>query len=91
MPKFAKGERVVIDGSLIATIQTYDEANDRIAYVSVPPGGGTNTTYGHISQTRVERLVTTEEVLKHSDELSAVFESAGEDEPTDEITGSASL
>lgn len=58
MAKFNTGDRVLINGNLVATIQTYDENNDRIAYVSVPPGGGTDTVYGHISQTRVEHLVT---------------------------------
>lgn len=57
MPKFNPGDKVLINGSLVATIQTYSEENDRIAYVSTPPGGGTDTTYGHISQTRVQLLV----------------------------------
>jgi len=87
MAKFAKGERVIIDGSLIATIQSYNEDSGIVAYVSVPPGGGTNTTYGHISQTRVERLVV-ESAPEESVEVAPV--EANEDS-TDEITGSSSL
>lgn len=57
MSKFNPGDKVLINGALVAVIQTYSEENDRIAYVSTPPGGGTDTTYGHISQTRVQLLV----------------------------------
>lgn len=56
MSKFQKGDQVLINGSLLATIQSYNEDNDRITYVSVPFGGGTDTTTAHISQTRVEPL-----------------------------------
>lgn len=64
MAKFNAGDKVLINGALVATIQTYDEDNDRIAYVSVPPGGGTDTTYGHISQTRVQHLVSEAEAVQ---------------------------
>lgn len=62
MSKFNTGDKVIINGALVAEILTYDEGSDRIAYVT-SVGGGTNTVYDHISKTRVDAFptLTTEE------------------------------
>lgn len=70
MSKFKAGDRVVVNGALVAEILTYDEASNVVAYVS-QVGGGTDTTYGHISNTKIERLVTDREVEEGDDRTEA--------------------
>jgi len=55
-PKFVQGDKVLVNGSLVAEIETYDEDLNVVRYTS-HVGGGTDTTTGHISQTRIEHLV----------------------------------
>lgn len=55
MSEFNVGDLVMVNGGIVATIHTYDAENDRLVYVS-EVGGGTDTTYGHISQTRLTLL-----------------------------------
>lgn len=89
MPKFDKGDWVLVNGSVVAEIHTYDEDNDRLVYVH-EVGGGTNTVYGHISQTRLQRMVRDVEAEdEDATEDGAVTVTASPDE--DEITSSESL
>lgn len=88
MSKFQSGDKVLINGALVATIQTYSEANNIVTYASRPPGGGTDTTTAHISQTRIERLVTETVAVPVEDDAQ---EESVELLPQDEITGSSSL
>lgn len=92
MAKFQKGDKVLVNGNLVATIQTYSEANNIVTYVSTPPGGGTDTATGHISQTRIEHLVSERVVVPVEEEEAVHAEAAVLDSlHADEITGSASL
>jgi hypothetical protein len=52
--KFSAGDKVIVNGNLVAEILLWDEDADRLTFVTVPAGGGTDTVYGHISQYRVE-------------------------------------
>lgn len=54
--KFVAGDRVLVNGSLAAVIETYDADLDVVRYTSTA-GGGTDTTTGHVSQTRIEHLI----------------------------------
>lgn len=56
MSKFNAGDRIIVNGNLVATIQSFDEENDRLVFVVTPAGGGSETVYGHISQHRLELL-----------------------------------
>ena len=54
--KFQAGDKVLVNGSLVAEIETYDEELNVVRYTA-QVGGGSDTTTGHISQTRIEHLV----------------------------------
>lgn len=58
MSEFNPGDRVLVNGNLVATIQNYDADNNLVVLVSTPPGGGEDRLTAHISQTRLEHLVT---------------------------------
>lgn len=51
---FNKGDKVLVNGALVATIEVYDETVNQLVYSVLLPGGATDTTYGHISNTRLE-------------------------------------
>ena len=53
MSKFQKGQQVIVNGGLIATIESYDESLNLLTY-SPSVQGGTNTVYAHISHTQLE-------------------------------------
>ena len=55
MSKFNKGDKVLVNHSLVATILTYDEDSNNLVFVA-RVGGGTDTTYAHISNTHLELL-----------------------------------
>lgn len=50
---FHKGDLVRVNG-LEATIEVYDEVVNQLVYSTPLPGGATNTTYGHISNSSIE-------------------------------------
>lgn len=53
---FNVGDRVLVNGGLVATIKVYDEVVNQLVYTTELPGGATNDTYGHISNTNLELL-----------------------------------
>lgn len=57
MSRFQKGDKVLVDGNLVAEIHTWDEPNNRLVLQVNMRGGSTNLIYGHISQYKVERLM----------------------------------
>ena len=57
MAAFNVGDKVLINGGLVAEITTYDEPNNLIVYVTNSDGAGaTDTTTAHISLTRIQPL-----------------------------------
>lgn len=56
MSKFNPGDKVVVNGGLIATIESYDESLNLLTY-SHGVHGGTNTVYAHISHTDIQPFV----------------------------------
>lgn len=68
MSEFKPGDRVLVDFSLVAEIQTYDTDSDRLVIVS-RAGGSENTIYGHISNTRLEHLPESTPVVGTGDEV----------------------
>lgn len=53
---FAAGQRVLVNGGVVATIEFYDEALNVIRWVTETPSGQRDVTTAHVSQTRLERL-----------------------------------
>jgi hypothetical protein len=93
MSKFNVGDQVLVNGAVVAEITTYDEQADRLVYV-VSVGGGTDTVYGHISNTRLQRLVsvaTGEDAEDEAPEPSADDTQEIPAVPADEFTTSESL
>jgi hypothetical protein len=59
------GERVIVNGGLVATVESVNVEGDRVVYVSRPPGGGTNTHSEHLSQVHFESLEPELPLPKH--------------------------
>jgi len=55
-PLFARGDKVVVNGGVLATIENYDVEADRVVFVTTPSGGGTDTTTAHISNTKLDKV-----------------------------------
>ena len=53
---FNPGDKVLIGGNLLAEIVVYDEQSNSLVYKHTPAGGGSDTVYAHVSNTRVEAL-----------------------------------
>ncbi|MGZ4556815.1 MAG: hypothetical protein ACXVXZ_13910 [Mycobacteriaceae bacterium] len=68
MSKFNPGDKVLVDGNFIAEIVSYAPEVDRLAFVQ-RQGGGDNTTYGHISQYRLEHFPPREEEPTQDEQL----------------------
>lgn len=58
MSRFVQGDKVLVDGNLVAEVQVWDEENNRLVLRVHMKGGSTNDIYGHISSYNVERLVS---------------------------------
>jgi hypothetical protein len=56
-PAFAAGDKVLVNGTLVAEIDYYDESNDVLRYIT-KANSQTNVTTAHVSQTRLEHLVS---------------------------------
>lgn len=56
MSEFKKGDKVLVNGALVATIEVYDTDVNQLVYSSELPGGATDTAYGHVSNTRLELI-----------------------------------
>lgn len=85
MSKFNKGDKVVINRAQIATIHTYDEDLNFLAFELTHGGGSTEVVYGHVSQYDIEHLVTPAVTAPGVEDEPA--ETAAEDDgPTDEYT-----
>ena len=50
------GDKVLIDGAQIAVIESYNVEANLVTYTTGLAGGGSNTVYAHISNTRIEDL-----------------------------------
>ncbi len=95
MPKFIKGDKVLVNGSQVAVVDVYDEGSGQLVLVQELAGNATNTIYGPIGSYRLEHLIRPAEgsILRPGEEA----EESTEVEPTvsvtkgDEITTSAFL
>ena len=58
-PKFKKGDKVLINGGIVATIVTYDADPDAniLVYETQLAGGATDTATAHVNNTRIEPFV----------------------------------
>ena len=56
MTDLKPGTRVLVNGGLLATLQSYDEAGGSAVYVVDLPGGGTDTHTARIANTIIEPL-----------------------------------
>jgi hypothetical protein len=65
MSDFKVGDKVLINGGVIATITVYNELADRVVWEAPLRGGATDTGSGHISNTNIEHLAnqTVESVI----------------------------
>ena len=54
--KYKVGDKVLIDGAQIAVIDSYNVEANLVTYTTGLAGGGSNTVYAHISNTRIEDL-----------------------------------
>lgn len=82
MAEFNAGDKVLVNGNLVAEIHTYNKEADRLVYV-VNQNGGTNHFYGHVSNTRLQHLVHDVEAVP---DLDAGSDEAAEDDSDDEGT-----
>lgn len=55
MSQFQSGDRVLLNGSLVVELESYDEENNRFIALN-RVGGGTNRISDHISTNRFESL-----------------------------------
>ena len=55
-PERKAGDKVLIDGAQIAVIDSYNVEANLVTYTTGLAGGGLNTVYAHISNTRIEDL-----------------------------------
>lgn len=55
---FIEGDRVIVNNGIVATINVYDEENNRLVYTH-EVGGGTNVVYDHITGNKLEYLTGT--------------------------------
>ena len=53
-PKFSEGDKVLVNGGLVAEIVRYDELANVLVYKHNLPSGGTDSVYAHVSNTRLE-------------------------------------
>lgn len=82
--KFKPGDKVIVNHGVVATIVSYNTQANRLVY-EITQGGGTNTVYGHISNTHLVGIdlpsvadLTTEEPAVEPDEDESSEDSEGE-------------
>lgn len=63
---FQPGDKVVINRGVIAEIVVYDTEANRLVYKH-EVGGGTNTVYGHISNTQIDAFPSAPAVVEDAD------------------------
>lgn len=83
--KFEAGQRVLVNGGLVATIITYDEQAN-VVVVEHPVGGSRNTITLHISNTTLEPLGETAPA-----DGSVLYAEPEVAEPTDDADESADI
>lgn len=96
-PKFKRGDKVLVNGGVVATIVRYVPDADLVVWEAPVSGGATDTTTGHISNTHIEALAgqTVEDVAAQAPPKSkrnAVTNDSGADvaQPTIEPGGDES-
>lgn len=57
MSKFNSGDRVLVNGSLVATVKVYDEGSGQLVLVQELGGGAINEIYGPIPSYNLQHLV----------------------------------
>ena len=55
---YSKGDKVLLNGGVVAEIVNYDEGANVIVLKATPYGGGEDIITAHISNTRIEPLET---------------------------------
>lgn len=55
MAEFNPGDKVLVNGALVAEIVTYHPETNNVLYKH-PVGGGINTVTAHITHTKIEHL-----------------------------------
>lgn len=86
MAGFQRGDRVIVDGNLVAEIENYDEDANLVVYIH-RVGGAENRVTAHISLTRLEAFPGGNVEL--NDSKIHVEESADDEEeqaPVDQFT-----
>jgi hypothetical protein len=58
MSNFQPGDKVLVNGTTVAEIEYYDEDTNVVRFVEKSASGATNTHTAHISQTKIQNLVT---------------------------------
>ena len=54
-PKFKAGDKVLVDGTVVAVLDRYDVENNIVTWTTAV-GGATNTTTNALSHTRIESV-----------------------------------
>ena len=75
-PERKAGDKVLIDGAQIAVIDSYNVEANLVTYTTGLAGGGLNTVYAHISNTRIEDLPDGASVLADSVDSEKLAEAA---------------
>ena len=92
MAKFNKGDRVLVNGSQVATIHTYEEEDGRLVLDAGVEGGGEHLIYGPISSYRLQHLVTPAVGVDPEEDAEVDDEEGTEgDGPKDQFTTLESL
>ena len=74
--KYKTGDKVLVNGAQIGVIDTYNVEANLFTYTTATAGGGSNTVYAHISNTRIEDLPSGAEVLADSVDSEKLAEAA---------------
>lgn len=91
MSKFSKGDRVLVNGSQVATIHTYDEASGRLVLDQGVEGKGEHLIYGPIGTYHLQHLVSGPIGRDAEDDGDEGAAAEDDDSPKDEITTLGSL
>jgi hypothetical protein len=82
--KYKAGDRVLVDGAQVATILSYSEGANLFTYEVGLAGGGSNTVYAHISNTRIEDLPPQSDALIAASDAELLAASAAEQDRQNE-------
>ena len=88
MAKFNKGDRVLVNGSQVATVHTYDEATGRLV---LEQDEGRHLVYGPISSYRLQHLVSPAVGRDPEGDEEESDEGTEDEGPKDELTTLGSL